>query len=158
MRKNRPISNLSKVDIERFWSKVSRDTPSKCWFWHGWVDSNGYARFDIAGYSYKASRIAYFLLTGIDLKDNLACHSCDESECVNPHHIWPGNDGANARDMALKGRATRGERNPCCKLTENKVREIRASVDSGRDLAIKYAVSDATISMIRNNRIWQYVT
>ncbi len=136
---------------------MARTAPSACWYWHGWIDSNGYARFDVQGLSYKASRIAYFLLTGNDLEGNLACHSCDDPECVNPHHIWRGDDAANAHDMALKGRATRGERNPRHKLTEGEVREIRASSDSGRDLAAQYDVSEATISMVRNNKVWKHV-
>ena len=158
VRNNLSIPELSNSDIERFWSKVARGQPLACWYWHGWVDSNGYARFDIGRVSYKASRIAYFLLTGCDLGHQLACHTCDDTECVNPHHIWPGDDAANAHDMALKGRATRGEKNPRYKLTELEVREIRASCDCGRDLATQYNVSEATISMIRNIRTWKHVS
>lgn len=107
--------------------------------------------------SYKASRIAYFLYTGIDLGDKHACHSCDQPECVNPSHIWAGTNADNCRDMALKGRATRGERNPQRKLTDTQVIEICNSPLRGIELTRLYGVSAATISMIRNNKTWKHV-
>lgn len=153
--KHNLIPNLSSSDVIRFWSKVARGLPTECWWWHGWVDSNGYARFDVAGKSYKASRIAHFLLNGVDLGGRLACHECDEPECVNPFHVWAGTNADNCRDMALKGRATRGERNPQAKLTQEKANTIRSSTKSGRELAAEHGVSEATISMIRNGKIWR---
>lgn len=155
--KTKPIPELSKADIQRFWGKVAIDEPTLCWYWHGWVDSSGYANFDVTGKKYKASRLAYFLLRGLDLGDLHACHTCDDPECVNPFHIWPGDDAANARDMALKGRATRGERNPRCKLTEGQVRAIRQSSAKGCDLAHQYNVSVALVSLIRSRKIWRHL-
>jgi hypothetical protein len=43
------------------------------------------------------------------------------------------------------------------KLTDDDIRAIRASTSKGADVAAKYGISQPTVSMIRNRRIWTHV-
>jgi len=55
------------------------------------------------------------------------------------------------------GPAPRGEKAAASKLTEDDVRYIRASSESGAALARKYGVSKVAISAIRRRRTWRHV-
>jgi hypothetical protein len=37
--------------------------------------------------------------------DEVVCHRCDTSLCVNPAHLWAGSQAENLVDMYSKGRA-----------------------------------------------------
>ena len=53
----------------------------------------------------------------------------------------------------------KGERNPHAKLTVNEVRQIRSSRRlSAAELAARYSVSESTITLVRNRKIWKDVT
>jgi hypothetical protein len=65
------------------------------------------------------------------------------------------------RDMVSKGRHARcaplGEGHPFAKLTEEQVRNIRRSKKTGVALAREYGMHVATISEIKNRKIWKHV-
>jgi hypothetical protein len=68
-------------------------------------------------------------------------------------------------DMCAKGRGRspirvyRGEDNPCARLTEQQVIEIRHRYrrGNGLQLAREYGVSGAAISLIVNGKMWAHV-
>lgn len=51
----------------------------------------------------------------------------------------------------------RGERNIFAKLTDKKVKSILKENGSNKYVGMKYGVSEATISLIRNNRTWKHI-
>lgn len=55
------------------------------------------------------------------------------------------------------GERARGERNGLAKLTEDKVRAIRASDLPHRELARLYEIDEKNIRLIRLNAIWKHV-
>jgi hypothetical protein len=77
--------------------------------------------------------------------------TCGNTRCVNPAHC------AEPGQVCPKARHARGERHPNARLTEDKVREIRARL-AGRerqvDLAREFCVDQATISLIKRRVIW----
>ena len=137
--------------VKSFWSQV--DTSGglwACWPWTGGRDTAGYghSRF---GWTTKAHREAY-RLTHPDFDRSLdICHTCDSPPCCNPAHLWAGTAKENLRDAALKGRL--GAR----PLDWPQVHAIRAAWARGTsqaNLSRRYAVSQALISFIVNNRRW----
>jgi hypothetical protein len=97
-------------------------TESGCWEWQKWKAlgrgmkdrSRGYAQ---AGYRGKCVRLGRQILAfkiGRPLtKDERCCHKCDNPPCINPDHLWVGNDISNMRDAGAKKRWPRQSRDSC---------------------------------------------
>jgi predicted XRE-type DNA-binding protein len=87
----------------------------------------------------------------------LACHTCDNPPCVNPAHLFLGDDAANCADKVAKNRQARtpphwGESSPNVKVNTEDVRQIRARYAAGgvsqRELGEEYGVTQSHISSI----------
>ena len=159
------LSDLSAHYIKkleaRFWGRVSKGDPDKCWVWQAAVDSCGYGRIRVNGPHQKASRVAYALTRG-DIPDGMCvCHRCDNPACVNPNHLFLGNHSQNMRDMVRKGRSTRGARNNQSVLSESDVIEIRSKYIPNqygcRRLAKEYGVHTTTIHLIVTGKNWSHL-
>jgi hypothetical protein len=97
----------------RFWDHVAIGGDwLDCWLWTGYLDKNGYGRFFWGGTHHRAHRIAYRLLAGDDLSDDLELDhvvdwGCEQRDCVNPLHLEPvthvENDRRKRRDRCDKG-------------------------------------------------------
>jgi hypothetical protein len=84
----------------------------------------------------------------------LVLHRCDTPPCVNPDHLFLGDNLANTKDCWKKGRnvsQTRG--NPASKLTDEDARQIRKRRKDGeklRTIADSFDVAVSIISRIAN--------
>lgn len=98
-------------------------------------------------------------------------HLCDNPPCYRYDHLRIGTTAENNADRDAKGRGSTGSDNPHwlhkrgsehtqAKLTDEQVRAIRgrlAAGDKGYMLAAEYAVSKATISLIKNRKLWAHL-
>lgn len=150
--------------IERFMSKFECDPNSGCWLWSAGLGSHGYGQFSlgtVADGAMPAHRFSYQHHVGPIPDGMQVCHHCDTPACVNPDHLFLGTQLDNMRDMHEKGRWTgdnRGEGNGQSKLTEDDVRAIRASTESGAALGRHFGVNTSAIEHIRHRRRWAHVT
>jgi len=104
----KPMPNLSKSDVNRFWDLVEvKDSKDECWNWK--LSSERYGHFSHKSRQYKSNRMAYFISTGQDPKEMEVMHSCDNPKCCNPNHLSLGTHWENMQDMAEKGRAFNGK-------------------------------------------------
>ncbi len=147
---------------ERFWAKVLLAGDDECWLWTGSRDASGYGRIGIGApsrYIELAHRVSWELHFGPISEDKHVLHQCDNPPCVNPRHLFLGDQAANNRDMWSKGRGRithhRGERVGTAKLTAEQVAEIRGSTDSLRALGERFGVSKTAIHWIRSGRNWK---
>lgn len=143
--------------IERFWSKVARCGDDECWLWTPRACSNGYGQFKANRKMFSAHRVAWLLSRGPIPSGLNVCHKCDVRLCVNPSHLFLGTYQDNESDKKAKGRQAYGERNGLAKLTDETVRAIRASQESGSSIARRMGVSANIVCAARAGRTWRHV-
>lgn len=146
--------------VARFWSKVRKDGPNGCWRWCGSHFANGYAAFWLDGQNHIAARVSFFLAHG-RWPEPFVLHRCDNPDCVNPEHLFEGDQSANMQDREAKGRAKhlKGEQHRSAKLTAAEVEEIRRLLRApsrglGKALARRFGVTPSLITNIKKRRVW----
>lgn len=152
--KHKPIPELTKNDLVRFWAKVHKQ--KKCWKWIASTKAKGYGQFSIKSSMYLATRISYAIANS-DPGKFCVCHSCDNPNCVNPAHLWIGTIQEDMDDKVVKNRQARGEKNGQSKLTEKQVKEILESDEIHQVLATRYGISRSNISLVKRREAWKHV-
>ena len=107
-------------------------------------------------------RYIYELLVNPIPAGLLVLHSCDNTSCINPEHLWLGTQKDNVVDMYSKGRGVdnRGAKHGRVKLTEDQVGNIRSLYSRGVSqvvLSSLFNITRATIWKIVHNRIWRSI-
>jgi len=147
---------LFKPMKQRLEEQSERDNETGCINWTGYRNRWGYGRLTFQGRVVMAHIAAYEEHVGP--RNGLhVCHRCDNPRCINPEHLFLGTNFDNHLDKMAKGRQARGERAGHAKLTEDAVREIRASSGSHTALAAKYGVGPGAIRNIRIGKTWRHV-
>jgi hypothetical protein len=145
--------------VERFWPKVAITEPSECWEWQASRDALGYGYFRVVhGDTMKrAHRVAWELTHGPIPDEMLVCHTCDNPPCVNPAHLFLGDNAANCADKVAKNRQAKtpphwGESSPGAKVSTEAVRQIRARYAAGgisqRELGEEYGIGQTHVGRI----------
>lgn len=167
-----PCRWAHKRSPEYFWDRVDRSGgPDACWPWTRAIQSGGYGSLVVDGRPAKAHRVAWELTHG-PIQDGLSVlHDCDRRyakgdiayrRCVNPAHLWLGDDADNNADMITKGRERhpRGANVRRAKIDEADVVAIRAAYAAGVrpcDLAARYGLSSGGVAHIVSRRCWRHI-
>jgi hypothetical protein len=139
---------------ERFWSKVDRRGPDECWPWLSAKLKAGYGKMWVGRKRTPdrrmvlAHRFSYELAKGAIPEGMLVCHRCDNPSCVNPAHLFLGDDKANTADMWAKGRGDFARR-----ITPAIAAEIRWVSMLGLNDAQIAGACGLTRTIVRNVRI-----
>lgn len=148
-------------DIARFWSFVNKKGPDECWIWKGGGKKNPYGNFSIGKKTLLAHRVAY-VLAGNELDDEqVVCHDCDNTRCVNPAHLFAGTQLENRQNCARKLRTAVGENHGNSRLTALKVLEIQDLLCEGliqQEVAERLNVPPGTVSHIAKGETWSWLT
>lgn len=171
---------LSQTLIDRFWSKVIKAGPDECWLWTGCqrnravLKQNGYGSIKIpkTRHDVAAHRLSLMIKYN-EWQPNpkiFACHTCDNPQCVNPNHLFWGDNSDNQKDAFSKGRGglqhsgalyLKGQDNPYSTLDDKVVKDIIVELHKGatnKALGAKYGVCHQTISLIRLGKAWKHLT
>jgi hypothetical protein len=147
-----------------FWSLVDLKGPfppshtkikTRCWEWLGSVTTKGRGRFKFNRRAYYARRFAWTLSHG-DPVGVLVIDRCGNKNCVR--HLATRLSTENLVEGAEVSRY--GEKHPNAKLTDQKVRKIRAASAAGKtrdELARTFKVSQTAINNVVTRRAWKHV-
>lgn len=94
---------LNQKQLKLFWDKVDKKTKNKCWNWKASLQRGGYGSFHLRCLdTARAHRVSWMIHFG---KTKLhVLHKCDNPKCVNPNHLFLGDEKKNILDMVEKGR------------------------------------------------------
>ena len=155
--------------IKADWEQnYSPEPNSGCHLWLRYLTNQGYGQMRIGGRKAKltlAHRLAYqFFVADIPPK-LIIRHLCDNPACVNPEHLLLGTQQDNSDDMVRRKRyggprnLPKGADHPRsnAKLSDDDVREIRASSEAQQILAARYGVDQAAISRAKTGKSFAHV-
>lgn len=156
------MKKFSEEEKMKFYSKIIKEEGGdKCWGWSGAATIGGYGVFKNKFERYRASRVSYYLSTGVDPELFDVCHSCDNPICVNPNHLFLGTRADNMRDASQKNRLCVGNRNIKSKLAATDIPKIIEAYLTGNTsqaaLGKKYFVSQATIGRTVRRELWRHI-
>lgn len=123
---------------------------SGCREWVGAMFPQGYGRLMIDRRPAKAHRTSFILNKGPIPVGMFVCHRCDNPKCIEPSHLFLGDDISNSADKAEKGRAKK-------KLDAARAAEIKRRAASGEAraaLAKEFGVTKQTVQQIATDKIW----
>lgn len=155
--------------IQRFHKSYKINKVTGCWDWQQSTCKKGYGYFSIKGKTVKAHRVSYLFLVG-RIRKPFICHSCDNTSCVNPKHLFNGTRSDNMKDCYNKGRGAfqvhkntfvkKGNSHKDAKLSYKKAAWIRKNFDRNnpeltlKALANKFKVSTKAIWQVVKGKTW----
>lgn len=87
-------------------------TDCGCRVWPYTLDNHGYPRVKVSGHPGRGNRVSLGIKLGRPVgKDNFACHTCDNRACIEPDHLYEGNNRTNWDDCIARGRTATGDKN-----------------------------------------------
>lgn len=136
--------------------------PTECWLYERHMNEDGYGQIKVDGKTTRANRTSWVLHRGDIPPGMLVLHKCIGTRaCVNPDHLYLGDQLQNVKDCMDQGRKVtrRGDDNPISILTEAQVREIKPlkGVIPSVELAVKYKCSRSAIHNIWYGHNWKHV-
>lgn len=145
---------------ERFAMQV-RKQPSGCLHWVGARDQDGYGSFrgEAAGQMHsRAHRWSWSFHNDQPIpKHGHICHKCDDPRCVNPEHLFLGDNAINMADKIAKGRARApaGENHRDAVITEEQAKAILSDPRTYAEIAVEYHVKPSTVGGLKQRVSWR---
>lgn len=153
---------------ERFWPRVNKNGPlhpydpalGRCWLWTGTrCGRDGYGGIYVAHHQVPGSRhpkpsyvhrVVWELAHGPIAEGQHILHSCDRRNCVNAAHLFLGNQDANMKDAAAKGRL-HVPRPRARKVTDEQIAQMFVRRQQGLTLeaiAAEFHVTESYVSFV----------
>lgn len=159
---NKKFNKKNKLsEIERFFERLSFGL-SDCWYWSGYRDKSGYGRVCNLKENF-SHRLSWRLFFGEVPPGMKVLHKCDVRSCVNPDHLFLGDQFDNMRDMVKKKRnkniPMKKENHPLHKLSSQDVDWIREMYKDGNfsyaEIAKILGVSTMTVCRANLKQSWK---
>jgi len=178
---------MTDSEMRRFTAKINKNGPipehakhlGRCWVWIAGKFWCGYGCFTTPKKTWYSHRLAHETFIGEIPKGMWVLHKCDNRACVNPDHLFLGNNQDNVDDKIAKGRNAnqqghewrkfiksvqpRGEKSASAKLCDKQVLEMRKcyvkrSAQFGTTaLAKKFGIPCSHVWSIVNRKAWIHI-
>lgn len=154
--------------VKRFWAKT-QPQGNGCIYWMGSRGGgrNNYGLTSYNGKGITTHRLSWILTHGPIPDGGWILHKCDNPPCVNPEHLYIGDNKQNVRDRierhgppdASRLPIRRGTQAWANKLSEDQVREIRKRWAPGMSkiFAKEYGVDPSNILLIIRGDTWGWL-
>ena len=136
-----------------------------CMEWQGSYTGNGHPAVRHNKQNVLARRLAYTLARNVIKPGYVLAMKCSNPRCIDPAHVVQRTEKQHMAHMGKQGRqsdhlrsakiAATKRASGQAKLTEQQVREIRASQKTNRQLAAEYGINPSRINGIRLGRMWK---
>lgn len=133
------------------WTQLAKQRsiiePNGCWRWQGATRDGGYAVVYPNNRQKRLTRLVLEERLGVPLLQH-ALHRCANAWCVNPEHLYAGDDRDNAFDVFAHGKVLTGHLHHAAKATSEKVEKAKQLREAGHTLqsiADKLGVSTGCI-------------
>lgn len=91
--------------LNKLLNKIIVNPVTDCWEWQAGTNNIGYGMIRDGDKMRTAHRVSYEEHNNVQIpKGKCVLHSCDNTKCVNPNHLWLGSHKDNTQDMIRKGR------------------------------------------------------
>lgn len=134
----------------RFEASYIENPDTGCWEWSRTLNDQGYGVLPLNNRLVRAHRLSYLWHVGNIPPGAMILHDCDNPKCVNPDHLFLGDNALNMQDCVAKGRHASQSGTPYRALTPAMLTNIRIMFARGeismRQLAAIYRVKLSTIS------------
>jgi hypothetical protein len=138
-----------------------------CWNWTGALQSCG--SVPTMRWQGRVGAVRRFILLdqGVNLDKRLATYTCGNAECVNPEHIAPTTrqrvqvrtvTESNYTSNPVRRKRVSDQARLRSKLTLEQALAIREADGKQDDIAARFGVSQATVSVIKRGVTWQDYT
>lgn len=141
----------------------SKEDRTACWNWMRACSkgrdgqNNRYGCFKFEGVQRYSHRVAYELEHGPIEGKLQVCHTCDNTQCCNPFHMFLGSARDNMQDSQQKGR----RRFKPGKLNADQVKELRKLRSEGvpyDDLEKRFSLNRASLHDAATGKTYKYIT
>lgn len=154
--KSPPLAEVFARHVDTENGPVLRQEIGPCHIWFGGRDADGYGMLSVSGRCRRATHVAFFLKHD-RWPSPQALHRCDNPPCVRWGHLREGTHADNMRDRERRNREPLGEAFSSAKLTDEAVREIRASIEFPSVLASRFGVSETLVRRVLSRLAWRHV-
>lgn len=145
---------------ERFWRFVKKS--DGCWIWTGHKDKDGYGTLTIkkenGGHTPIRAHRFSMMLHSKTLDDGvLALHRCNNPSCVNPDHLYAGDQIQNMQDRIAYRGDWKGEKHFNAKITEETAEKVLLFDGPAYKAAEMYGISASQARNIKTGKQWRHV-
>ncbi len=134
---------------KKFWLYVDKRGDDDCWNWTGYKDKDGYGKLRVGHTSKGAHRISMLICHGKVDDKKMVLHECNNPSCVNPKHLYEGDQFDNMKDRINAGNFKYGQNHHNSILTDKQAGLIRTDKRTYKEIANDFSISQSQVGNIK---------